>query len=77
MPCPFPGVCGAGGTTSLAYLVLLTAKSGAGKAAPPTEGKIVNSMESLDMSREEPAIAAFQERWGGSVMTGQGVVVLN
>lgn len=61
----------------MAYMALLTAKSGAGKTAPPTEGKIVNSTESLDMSREEPAIAAFQERWRGSVTTGKRVMVLN
>lgn len=59
------------------HMALLTAKSGERKTATPTEGKIVNNMESLDMSREEPTIAAFQERWRGSVMTGQGEMVLN
>lgn len=44
----------------IAYMELLTAKSGAGKTATPTEGKIVNNTEGLDMSREEPATAAFQ-----------------
>lgn len=31
----------------------------------------------MDMSREEPAIAAFQERWRGSVTAGKRVMVLN
>lgn len=59
----------------MAYMALLTAKSGAGKTAAPTEGKIANNMESLNMSREEPTIAASQETGRGSVMAGQRVMV--
>lgn len=46
----------------MAYMALLIAKSGAGKTATPTEGKVANNTESLDMSRKEPPIAVFQER---------------
>lgn len=58
-PCPFRGVCGAHGNTLHGVHGASDSGVWGRETATPTEGKIVNKMESLDMSREEPPIAAF------------------